>query len=407
MPLTEETRLAAKEIVARYPRARSALLPMLHLVQSEEGYVSPEGVRFCADELGLSKAEVGAVATFYTMYKRRPTGDYLVSVCTNTLCDVLGGQEIYETLSESLGVGHDETTADGTITLEHAECLAACDYAPVVTVNYEFFDQQTVESASSLVGELQAGRRPMPTRGAPLCSFREISRQLAGFLDERPDALDAGPAGEPTVVGNRLAVQRGETAPPYDAPAPIETAATAAPAAASAGTSATADSGTAGAEKGGTSGGGAAGERAATSQPGERAGGPSAEPDNAAEKSAAEGTARYGGPPDQPSSGGAEGGAAGLETSASDPDSSSGSGVTHEVDTAKADGSSPTGGTGGDSDAASDGAGEIAGPGSVAETGDAQAGSGPGAVGADAGPATGGDTRRPTNRARKSPRKER
>ena len=153
MPLTDETRVAAREIVARYPRPRSALLPMLHLVQSEEGYVTPEGVRFCAEELGLTKAEVGAVATFYTMYKRRPTGDYLVSVCTNTLCDVLGGQEIYETLSEQLGVGHDQTTADGRITLEHAECLAACDYAPVVTVNYEFFDQQTPESAT------RAGRR--------------------------------------------------------------------------------------------------------------------------------------------------------------------------------------------------------------------------------------------------------
>ncbi|CAA9229974.1 MAG: NADH-ubiquinone oxidoreductase chain E, partial [uncultured Corynebacteriales bacterium] len=225
MPLTDETRLAAKEIVARYPKPRSALLPMLHLVQAEDGYVSPEGVRFCADELGLTKAEVGAVATFYTMYKRRPTGDYLVSVCTNTLCDVLGGEEIYRALSEHLGVGHDETTTDGRITLEHAECLAACDYAPVVTVNYEFYDQQTTESALGLVGELQAGGRPLPTRGAPLCTFREISRQLAGFIDDRPGAVDAGPAGEPTLAGNRLAVQRGETAPAYDAPVPLDTAA--------------------------------------------------------------------------------------------------------------------------------------------------------------------------------------
>src|SRR5918993_5306714 len=222
MTLSEQTRLAAKEIVARYPRGRSALGPMLHLVQSEEGYVSPEGIAFCAEVLGLSKAEVGAVATFYTMYKRRPTGEYLVSVCTNTLCNVMGGQEVYDELVEHLGVGHDETTADGRITLEHAECLAACDYAPVVTVNYEFFDQQTVESATGLVEELQAGRQPMPTRGAPLCTFKEISRQLAGFIDERPGALDAGPAGEPTLVGNRLAVQRGETAPAYGAPAPLD-----------------------------------------------------------------------------------------------------------------------------------------------------------------------------------------
>jgi NADH-quinone oxidoreductase subunit E len=215
MPLTAQTRLRAKEIIARYPKPRSALLPMLHLVQAEEGYVSPEGIALCADELGLTKAEVGAVATFYTMYKRRPAGDWLVSVCTNTLCGFLGGDAIFKALSEHLGVGHDETTADGTITLEHAECLAACDYAPVVTVNYEFFDQQAVESALQLVRELQAERRPAPTRGAPLCTFAEISLQLAGFADDREGAVGAGPAGEPTLIGARLAMQRRETAPPY------------------------------------------------------------------------------------------------------------------------------------------------------------------------------------------------
>src|SRR5919202_1603689 len=131
--LSEDTRLRAREIVARYPKARSALLPMLHLVQAEEGYVSPAGIALCAEELGLTKAEVGAVATFYTMYKRRPTGRHLVSVCTNTLCSVLGGQRIFDALAADLGVHHDETAADGSVTLEHAECLAACDYAPVVT----------------------------------------------------------------------------------------------------------------------------------------------------------------------------------------------------------------------------------------------------------------------------------
>ena len=135
MALSDETRASAREIIARYPHPRSALLPLLHLVQSEEGYITPAGVAFCAEELNLTKAEVGAVATFYTMYKRRPTGDFLVSVCTNTLCGMLGGDEIFAALKEHLSVGHDETTADGTITLEHAECLAACDYAPVVTVD--------------------------------------------------------------------------------------------------------------------------------------------------------------------------------------------------------------------------------------------------------------------------------
>jgi NADH-quinone oxidoreductase subunit E len=226
--LTEETRLRAREIIARYPRPRSALLPMLHLVQAEEGFVSPEGIALCAEELGLTKAEVGAVATFYTMYKRRPAGDWLVSVCTNTLCGLLGGEAIFAALSEHLGVGHDQTTSDGTITLEHAECLAACDYAPVVTVNYEFYDQQTPDSALGLVRDLRAGDRPAPSRGAPLCTFAEIARQLAGFADDRDGAVRAGPAGEPTLVGARLALQRRETAPPYPDGSPGARAAVAA-----------------------------------------------------------------------------------------------------------------------------------------------------------------------------------
>jgi NADH-quinone oxidoreductase E subunit len=214
-PLTEQTRLEAREIIARYPVARSALLPMLHLVQSYQGYVSPEGVTLCAEELGLTKAEVGAVATFYTMYKRRPTGRHIVSVCTNTLCSVLGGQRIMDALSADLGVHHDETTADGSITLEHAECLAACDYAPVVTVDYEFYDQQDVDSARELVAALRRGEKPLPTRGAPLTDFRGISRQLAGFnqYDDPAAAIDAPGALGPTLVGLRLAEERGDSAP--------------------------------------------------------------------------------------------------------------------------------------------------------------------------------------------------
>jgi NADH-quinone oxidoreductase, E subunit len=217
-PLTDSTREAAAQLVARYPKPRSALLPLLHLVQAEQGYVSPEGVAFCAEQLGLTRAEVAAVATFYTMYKRRPTGDYLVSVCTNTMCGMLGGDDIYAALSEHLGVGNDQTSADGKITLEHAECLAACDFAPVVTVNYEFFDNQTTESALELVSELRAGSRPMPTRGAPLCTFREISRQLAGLDDERPEDPEARSVGDATLAGARRAFERGETAPAYDEP---------------------------------------------------------------------------------------------------------------------------------------------------------------------------------------------
>jgi NADH-quinone oxidoreductase subunit E len=222
-PLAEKLLSQAQEILARYPqgRERSALLPLLHLVQSEEGYVSPAGVAFCAEVLGINKAQVGAVATFYTMYKRRPTGEYLVSVCTNTMCNVLGGQEVYDGLVEHLGVGHDETTADGSITLEHAECLAACDYGPVVTVNYDFYDNVTPDGAVDLVDRLRAGERPAPTRGARLCSLKEMSLQLAGFADPRAEAVADGPAGAPTLRGVTLAQEHGIAVANFNPDTPI------------------------------------------------------------------------------------------------------------------------------------------------------------------------------------------
>ncbi|GGX62568.1 NADH-quinone oxidoreductase subunit NuoE [Streptomyces minutiscleroticus] len=203
----------AREIIARYPDSRSALLPMLHLVQSEEGHVTRTGMRFCADVLGLTTAEVTAVATFYTMYRRGPSGDYQVGVCTNTLCAVMGGDAIFSALQEHLGVGNGGTTDDGKVTLEHIECNAACDYAPVVMVNWEFFDNQTVESAKRLVDDLRAGAPVEPTRGAPLCTFKETARILAGFPDERPGAVEAsGSAGPASLIGLRLA--KGETPAP-------------------------------------------------------------------------------------------------------------------------------------------------------------------------------------------------
>jgi NADH-quinone oxidoreductase subunit E len=223
-PLAERLLAPALEIIARYPegRGRSALLPLLHLVQTEEGHVSPQGVAFCAEVLGINKAQVGAVATFYTMYKRRPTGEYLVSVCTNTLCNVMGGQEVYDGLAAHLGVGHQETTADGKITLEHAECLAACDYAPVVTVNYDFaLDEATPAGTVSMVEQLRTGERPTLARGARLCSLKEMQHQLAGFGDEREGAVGDGPAGAPTLRGVSLAQEHGIAVANFNLDTPI------------------------------------------------------------------------------------------------------------------------------------------------------------------------------------------
>jgi NADH-quinone oxidoreductase subunit E len=202
----------AQQIIARYPQERSALLPMLHLVQSEDGYVSPDGIQLCAEVLDLTAAEVSAVATFYTQYKRHPNGEYTVGVCTNTLCAVMGGDQIYSELSAHLGVGHDETTDDGRITLEKVECNAACDFAPVVMVNWEFFDNQTPSTAKALVDDISAGREVVPTRGAnSVCTFKQMSRVLAGFDDGRAD--EGVSAAGASLEGLRLAREKGWRAP--------------------------------------------------------------------------------------------------------------------------------------------------------------------------------------------------
>lgn len=203
----------AKEIIGRYPGKRSALLPLLHLVQAEDTYLTPAGLQFCGEQLGLTGAEVAAVASFYTMYRRGPTGDYLVGVCTNTLCAIMGGDAIFDALKDHLGIGNDETTDDGKVTLQHIECNAACDYAPVVMVNWEFFDHQTIESARQLVDSLRSGEPKEPTRGAPLCAFRETSRILAGLPDPRPDHGQGG-LGEATLAGLRVAQENNMQAPP-------------------------------------------------------------------------------------------------------------------------------------------------------------------------------------------------
>jgi NADH-quinone oxidoreductase subunit E len=202
----------AQVLIARYPQSRSALLPLLHLVQSEEGYVSADGIAFCAEMLSLSTAEVSAVSTFYTMYKDKQVGDYHVGVCTNTLCAVMGGDEIFANLKAHLAIGNDERVERGehSLTLEHIECNAACDYAPVMMVNWEFFDNMTPTTAVKLVDDLLAGHEVTPTRGPALCRFKQTERILAGFEDERPGAVDGGgPAGPASLEGLKLARARG------------------------------------------------------------------------------------------------------------------------------------------------------------------------------------------------------
>jgi len=188
MPFSDETREEAQRLVQRYPVARAALLPLLHLVQSVEGYVSEEGIAFCADVLALTKAEVGAVATFYTMYKREPFGDYLLSVCTNPTCQIAGGQEIYEAYVDACG-GHVDREGAGVM-VEHAECLGICDAAPVVTINYENYGPMTKEGALELLEKARKGEPPGSNiSGYTPPTFTQVEREFSGIEDGTDEHL--------------------------------------------------------------------------------------------------------------------------------------------------------------------------------------------------------------------------
>lgn len=213
MTFTEEHEKVMDAIIKRYPRSRSAIMPLLHYVQSIEGYVTQEGIERIAVKLDLETAEVNAVATFYTQYKRKPVGEYHVGVCTNTLCAIMGGDEIYKSLLDHLGIENDGVTSDGKVSVEHIECNAACDYAPVVMANWEFFDNQTPSSAKELVDAMRNGNPPAPTRGPNrLVTWKEASRVLAGLSDGL--ANEGVQAGEATLLGlkisREIAKERGE-----------------------------------------------------------------------------------------------------------------------------------------------------------------------------------------------------
>ena len=163
MPLSDQTLTRAEELIARYPQPRSALLPILFLLQAEDGYVSPAGVAQAAHLLGLTKAEVGAVATFYTMFRRRPVGKYLVSVCKTLPCQLRGSREISEAMAARLEVPLGGTDQSGMVTVEEVECLAACDGAPVVQVNTENYERLDTSEAMELLEALLRDEVPPPT----------------------------------------------------------------------------------------------------------------------------------------------------------------------------------------------------------------------------------------------------
>jgi NADH-quinone oxidoreductase subunit E len=179
--LSEESRAAAEEIAGRYPTRRSALIPLLYLVQSEVGWVPRQGMREVAEILGLTTAEVEAVATFYTMLKLHPCGRYVISICTNPSCALLGGRRLYDRARELLGDEAQHVTEDGLFTLEEEECLAACDKAPVLAMNYVYYDKVTDERLEQMIASIREGQVPEAARGGVPGELKAVSRVLAGL----------------------------------------------------------------------------------------------------------------------------------------------------------------------------------------------------------------------------------
>ena len=196
MSFTNEETTVMDSIIARYPKSRSAIMPLLHYVQSLDGYVTARGIETIAEKLDLATAEVTAVSTFYTQYKSEPVGEYHVGICTNTLCAIMGGDAIYESVCDRLGIKKDQTTNDGKVSLERIECNAACD-------------NQTPASVNNLVDAIREGNPPAPTRGpTKLRTWKENSAVLAGLSDGL--AEEGVQAGTPSLLGLNIAKAQGK-----------------------------------------------------------------------------------------------------------------------------------------------------------------------------------------------------
>ncbi|MDP9299302.1 MAG: NAD(P)H-dependent oxidoreductase subunit E [Actinomycetota bacterium] len=183
-------RADADSILGRYPEAhrRSAVMPLLYLAQSVEGSVTREALREIGALLGITTAEVEAVASFYTMYRLRPTGTHVISVCTNLACKLRGAEAVFEAAHDASGVVHGaELSDDGLFTVHEEECLGVCDFAPAVQINFCNHDTVSPERMRDLVAGLRAGEVPSPARGPTFDSFKAASRALAG-LQEVPSA---------------------------------------------------------------------------------------------------------------------------------------------------------------------------------------------------------------------------
>jgi NADH-quinone oxidoreductase subunit E len=203
---TAENTILAKEIIERYPHPKSALIPLLHLAQEQDGYLAEDAMVHIAELIDHTPAEVIGTASFYEMFKREPVGDYLINVCTNISCLLMGGEELLHHLEDRLDIRPGATTADNMFTLEDVECIAACTEAPCLTVNYRYFHKISTDEADQLLEDLRAGRRAheIPKHGTLARTRQAIP------ADRRAGAAVPGECGQPVWMTPK---DEGEDAP--------------------------------------------------------------------------------------------------------------------------------------------------------------------------------------------------
>ena len=203
---TEVNLAVATEIIGRYPRPKSALIPLLHLAQEQDGYVADDAMEHIAELVGITPAEVLGTCSFYEMFKREPVGEYLVNVCTNISCMLLGGEELLHHVEGRLGIKAGSTTTDGTFTIEDVECIAACTEAPCLQVNYRYFHKITHEQVDTLLDDLRAGRvADVPKHG----TLARIRQQIPA--DRRAGNAVPGVSEEPVWLSSASATTEAES----------------------------------------------------------------------------------------------------------------------------------------------------------------------------------------------------
>ena len=196
--LTPDNVLVAKEIISRYPRPKSALIPLLHLAQEQDGYVSDDAMAHLAELVGVTPAEVLGTCSFYEMFKRHRVGKYMINVCTNISCQLMGGEELLHHAEETLGIRPGGTTEDGMFTLEDVECIAACTEAPCLQVNYRYEYRLDNDGFDQLVADLRSGARSDIPRHGTLANVRQhIADDQVGGI-ESPEV-----AGTPAWFSSR------------------------------------------------------------------------------------------------------------------------------------------------------------------------------------------------------------